>query len=780
MNMTEMDASKNDKINLREVLKKYSYHWKLLLLGIIIALTCAFLYLRFATYEYQVSSTILINDKDNDSGSELSVFQDLGLFAGSKTSIETEKGVLKSKTLIERVVRDLGANITYYIKNDIAFKEVYKDDIPFNINFFANESILNKLNTSFSIITKSATKFVLTDSKGNPIKEGSFGERVTGEFGELVITPIAIDNIELGKEILIKISPLEEVAIAFKQRIKITVDNLKSNLLIIKLQDPVKLKARKILDSLVSYYNRDAVEYKSQITRNTDKFINNRIDDISIELTSLDQGVETYKIENKLSNMDSEADLVLASNATLTKQIVELTSQIKLIDYVAKYMKTNKDDLIPGNLGILNEATSQNTLKYNNLLLDRNRLLKGANKENPIIINLNDQITSLRESIDRSLVNTRSSLAISLNEAKLQEYKLNSKISATPKKEREIKDIQRQQQIIETLYLYLLQKREENSISLAVSAKYAKIIDKAYGSSVPVAPRKMIVLIASLLLGILIPTLFIIVKSLFDNRIHAIEDLEGIIDAPVLGDIPSAKTKKSIITFEQKRNNTAAESFRLLRTNVSHALSNINKDANAVFITSTLRNEGKTFIAINLATAMALLDKKVLLIEADIRNPKIADYLKLKKEKGLTDFLTDPSLKELDVIKHNERTKLDIVEAGAIAKSPSEFLSNGRFETLLAYAKNNYDYVIVDTAPVNIATDTLLLGHQADLFVYVVRAKFLDKRMLNIPKKILENKRLANMNILMNDTNYEKRGYDSGYNYGETGAKKPWWIRIFR
>lgn len=776
-----MNTSKNDTINLREALKKYSYYWKFFLLGIALSVTCAFLYLKLASNKYEVSSTVLINVKDGGgNGSETSVFDDLGLFSGSKTSLDTEIGILKSKTLIERVVKDLGLNIAYYTKHNFVFKEVYKDEVPFKINFFVNDSILNQLNTSFSIITKSTTKFTLTDENGNEIKACSFGETISGEFGDFVVTPIDVNAINIGETTVIKISPLEEVAIAFKKRIKITAEDLKSNLLSIKLQDPVKIRARKLIDSLVSYYNKDAAEYKSQIAQNTDEFINNRIEDIFVELTSLDQGVETYKIENRLSNIDSESDLVLASNATLSKQIVELNSQIKLIDYVMQYMQTNKDELIPGDLGLINENTSQNIAKYNNLLLDRNRLLKGASKENPIVLNLNDQIISLRGSIDRSLVNTKSSLTISLNEARNQEYKLNSKISATPKKEREIKDIQRQQQIIETLYLYLLQKREENSISLAVNAQYAKIIDKAYGSNVPVAPRKMIVLIGAILLGLLVPALLIIFKSLFDNKVHTLEDLEGFIKAPILGDIPSAYTKKDIITFNHHKNDVVSESFRLLRTNVIHELSLLGNGANTIFIGSTVRDEGKTFVALNLGVALTLLNKSVLLIESDMRNPKTTAYLNLKKGKGLTNFLTDNDLQISDIIRqHKKINNLDIIEAGAASKSPSELLNSPRFKDLLDYGKQHYDYVIVDTSAINVATDTLLIGHLANLFVYLIRANYLDTRMLNIAKKVIEDRRLQNVALIMNDTNYEKRGYDSNYSYGKVGGKKPLWRRIF-
>jgi capsular exopolysaccharide synthesis family protein len=636
------------------------------------------------------------------------------------------------------------------------------------------------LDTTFSITANSSEKFVLKNSDGDRIQEGLFGERISGKFGDLIVTPTAINNIKVGQEIRVKISPLEKMAIDYKERIEIAPESKQSNLLILTLKDPVKVKAQTILDNLVSHYNKDAIEDKSQIAKNTDIFINNRIEDISVELTNLDMGVETYKTENKLSDMASEAGLVLKSNAELTNQIVDLTSQIKLIDYLIEYMKTNKDDLIPSNLGMLKENAGQNTETYNRLLLERNRLLRGANQSNPIVINLNEQIAQLRESIDQSLRNSRSSLAIALNEARIQENKLDTKISSAPKKEREIRDIQRQQQIIETLYLYLLQKREENSISLAVTAPNAKIIDRAYGSDIPVSPKKMIVYIVALLLGLIVPFMVIYIRMLLDNKIHALEDVEGVVKAPILGDIPTTKSEKKVIISEQDRSNVA-ESFRLLRTNVNFMLPGDHKGAKTIFITSTIGGEGKTFIAINLASALALLNKKVLLIGADIRKPKIATYLNTKQEKGLTHFLIDSSLKVTDVIVHHKETNLDVLESGVIPPNPSELLTNGRFDEVIAYGKANYDYIIIDTAPVNIVTDTLLLGHHADLFVFVIRANFLDKRLLKIPKTMYENKRLPNMAILINDTNYEKRGYGYGYGYGygQKEVNKPWWKKKF-
>ncbi len=757
----------SESIVIREYLEKYAYHYKWFIASILIALIGAFIYLRYSTYQYKVSTTILINDEENGGGlnSELSALQDLDIFSNSKTSLDTEMGILKSRTLMERVIKDLGYQTSYFVKGRIGINEVRYKDMPFNINLLVSDSLLYRLDTTFSITAISNTKYVLTNSDGDKITKGDFGKNVKCEFGNLVVTPKSLKKIIIGQEIMVKISPIDVVAIDYISRITIAPESKKSNLLILTLQDPIKKKAQLILDNLISHYNKDAIEDKNLIARNTDTFINNRIEDVSKELTSIDLGVERYKTKNNLSDMASETGIVLQSNEELNYQIVDLNSKIKLIDYLTEDMKTNKNGLMPSNLGMLNDKTSQNTLDYNRLILERNRLSTGSTDKNPILSNLNEQIVQLRESIKQSLINSRSSLTISLKEANSQKNKLLSKISSAPKKEREVTDIKRQQQIIETLYLYLLQKREENSISLAVTAPIAKVIDKAYGSNKSVSPKKRMVYPLAFLLGLIVPFIIIYISMLLDNKIHSHEDVEKMVTVPVLGDIPTSHTEEKVIISKKDRSNVA-EAFRLLRTNINFMLPRTGNEAKTIFITSTIAGEGKTFIGINLATALVLLNKKVLLIGADIRKPKIATYLDTQQEKGLTHFLIDNSLTVSDVIEHHEKTNLDILETGILPPNPSELLTNGRFDEVIAYGKANYDYVVVDTAPINVVTDTLLLSHHADLFVYVVRANFLDKRLLKIPQMMNENRRLPNMAILINDTNYKKKGYGYGYGYG--------------
>jgi len=771
----------DDEINLREVFEKYSYHWKWFLFGLIMALALSYTYLQFTHNKYEVTSTIFIEDKDSGGmPSELEAFADLGILGdGKKKSIINETGVLKSRTLIERVVKDLGIHITFFKEGNVVNTEIYGSKIPFKVNLFIKDSILQKMDTLFKITAISKTKYDVNNADDELIKTAVFGKNVTTGFGDVNITPNDVSDIKIGETIIVRITPFKKVANTYRKIIKIEPEVKKSSLLILTLKDVVRQKAIDILDNLVLQYNNDAIEYKKLISENTDQFINDRIKDISVDLTRVDKGVEDFKTKNKLTDITTEAGLDLQSNAELQRRIVDLNSQIKLVDYISAHIKTNKESLIPANLGIKDAATNDNTSVYNRLLLERNRIIKGSSRLNPTVVNLDAQLATLRQSIEQSLVNLRSSLKFSLGEARNQEYRISSKRKVAPQQEREYQDIKRKQQIIESLYLYLLQKREENAISLGIPVPNAKIIDKADGSNLPVSPKPMLVYLIGAVLGLLIPFIIISIRSLLDNMVHSYEDVEEVVKAPIIGDIPKTISKKKVI-IDSKDNSNIAESFRLLRTNVNFMLSGSKEGAKTIFVTSTLSGEGKTFVAINLASSLALLNKKVLLIGADIRKPKIATYLNIKTGKGLTHYLMDNGLEVSDVILPNTENNIDVIQSGEIPPNPSELLLNGRFEDILTYVKNQYDYVIVDTSPVNMVTDTLLLGHHADLFIYVVRAEYLDKRMLKVPQMMFDNKRLPNMTMLINDTDYDNKGYGYGYGYGyANNEEKPWYKKVF-
>ena len=756
-------------INIREVIEKYRFHYKWFIAGIAVAVFFAYFYLRYTPRTYEVSSTILIDDKNGGIHSERSAFEELGILGGSQNSIDNEIGILKSRSLMERVVKDLELNISYFSVGKFSKLELHKDKLPFKISFFSKDSIFHKLGTSFILKRTSATNFTLKKSATEAETTHLFGESVKTDFGSFTVTPRNSDEGHLDTEIVVVVSPTESVAQGYRSRVRIAPADEKSSLINLTLQDGIKQKAIEILDYLVVQYNKDAIADKSFIGKNTDKFINERLTVISNDLTEVDKGVESFKTLNKLTNIDGEVDLILDTNNAIEQKIIALNTQLKLAHYVTEYVNSTKNELIPSNLGLADDAVSENTSQYNALILEYNRILNSSGKLNPILINLEEQILKFRKSIKQGLVNLKSSLTISLNDAKRQEGLLNSKITSVPKKEREFRDIQRQQQIVETLYLFLLQKREENAISLAVTEPNAKIIDAAYGSGAPIAPVSRKIYFLAILLGAAVPFMCIFLYSIFDNKLHTIEDLEKELDIMVLGDIPKVRSKEKFI-MEEDGKGIVTESFRMLRTNVAFVLSKIKKESKTIFVTSTIKGEGKTFISINLARVLSLSGKKVLLVGADVRNPQIAQFLNTPKKPGLTHFLMDENMQAENLIQSMPDLGFDLLQSGSIPPNTSELLLNGRFEEMLAYGRQHYDFVIVDTAPVSLVTDTLLLsGNNADLFVYVVRANYLDKRLLKVPRKLFKTKRLQNMAILLNDTRPERTlgyGYGYGYEYG--------------
>ncbi|MDO9275289.1 MAG: polysaccharide biosynthesis tyrosine autokinase [Lutibacter sp.] len=773
----------DESINLREQLENYLFHWKWFVLGVAVALVVAFFYLRYTPNQYSVSTIILVDDKNSGGlASELSAFEDLGLLGGSKAVLDNEIELLKSKSLAERVVKSLGTNVTFYKQGNVIKSELFRNDSPIKINFFSPDSVFHKLDTSFTVKITSESTFTLKDANGSKSKVHNFGDLIKTRFGEISVTPLKQGKFDDEEEVIVQIVPFESVVNRYRNALQIQPVSKQASVLRLSLTDPVKPKAIEILDNLVAQYNNDAVEDKNLTAKNTNDFINQRILIVNEELSNVEKGAEQFKTANKLTDLATEAGLAVQSKSLVEKEVLELNTQLKLAEYVSDYVNANPGELIPANLGVGDASVDGNTEKYNQLVLERNRILKGSSNINPVIVNLNGQIKNLEESIKQSLANSKTALKISLNAIKGQQSRFASTISEVPKQERMFRDMQRQQQIMETIYLYLLQKREENAITMAVTLPSAKIIDMAYGSNAPVAPKRNIIYLAALLLGVLVPFGVIYVRSLLDNKIHSRKDLETMVKAPILGDIPKTVSERKIVVSDSDRS-SVAESFRLLRTNINFMLTRVKDGGKIIFVTSTISGEGKTFVSINLAAVLSLTDKKVLLIGADIRKPKIGDYLELTYERGLTHYLMDNSLKVIDIIESVKEVNFDFISSNLIPPNPSELLMNGRFEEVLAYGKQHYDYVIVDTAPVNLVTDTLLLSHLADMFIYVVRANYLDKRLLSIPKMMYEEKRLPNMAMLVNSTDLE-RGYGYGYGYGYTyykdnEVKKSWFKKLF-
>ena len=767
-----MSEKSNNSGELRNVIENYLKYWKLYIVAGFVFLTLAFLKIRYSTESYNIKATIKIANNNRDQGilEEVRQVNQYGLFNEESNQINDEIEILKSRALLKNIVEDLNLNIQIFQQGKIMASEVYKNP-PIIINFLSNDSIIKKIDTTLTININNNLKFSL-QKEG---KKYGFGERVSSTIGEFIITPNVDDpNYLSNKDITIKLIPVEKMIEYYSKNIIVNHGGEESSMINISLIDPKPDKGKDIINRLIQEYNNQIVENKNRVVEETSNFINNRLQVVSSELSQVDLTAETIKKDNRLTDLSTQSNIYLQSERDIESQLRSTSTQLELIDYMSDFINENNNtgDLIPSNLSFENNSVNEITARHNDLVIQRNRILKNSSEINPVVVNLDEEINSLKQSLNSSLSNIKSSYQIRLDALNTEDSKISSKIYSAPRKERQFRDLNRQQNIKESLYLYLLQKREESAISHGVSSPNAIVINEAFSSYKPVAPKKSIIVLSALIFALLIPTLFIYAKDLLDNKFHNVEDLRKMTSIPILGDIPKSKTKNSII--KKVDYSPKAEAFRLIRTNIDFLLSNIPKDeGKVIFVTSTTSQEGKSHTSINLSKSLSFSNKKVLLIETDIRVPKANKYLKIDCKIGITNYLVDNKVSLTDAITHVD-DNLDVLSSGTIPPNPAELLMSDKMEELFKTVKQNYDYIVVDTAAVGLVTDTLIISKYADMVVYVVRANYLDKRQFTVAETMYNEKRLPKMSILLNSVK-SKKGYGYGYGNSPDAKKKSKW-----
>ena len=773
-------TSKESIVNLFEL---YLSKWKLIVVCLFIALALAFLKIRYSTSLFEATATIKLKEDENSrSLAEISSLQN-GMLNSTLPSVTDEIQVIKSRSILTEVVKDLKLNISYFVSGRVKHEEIYSEP-PLNINFFTSDSIVEHINKSLFLKIISAQKYELSKVNKNEFLEfddgdtttHSFGERVKGSFGDFVITPnIGTYGSEPGSYVEISIRPVSNVVESYLGKLKVSSSE-KSNVIQLSLKESIKEKARLVLDKVIEKYNADVINDKELIVETTSEFITNRLNVVSNELEQVDFTAEKLQKDNRLTALSAQSNIFLESERQTDAQISQTSNQLQLVEFMSERLneRNNGTDLLPADIGIADSGVLQITKSHNELVLQRDRILKNSSEKNPTVIKLNDQINALKNNLNQSLGSIKSANEITLRNLNKEDSRIRGQIYSAPGKERQFRDIKRQQDIKESLYLYLLEKREETAITLGMSTANAKVIDYAYTNSDPVSPKKQVIYLAAILLGLFVPVSFIYVTDLIDTKVHNKEDVMRLIKAPFIGDIPKSETKYKVV--KKVDYSPKAEAFRIIRTNIDFMLQKVDKKCKTVFVTSTTSQEGKSHTATNLASSFSFSEQKVLLIETDIRVPRFNDYLKINSPKGLTEFISDKSLNVEDVIvKVPDNPFLDIVPSGTIPPNPAELLMSDRINVLFEKVKKDYDYIIVDTAAVGLVTDTLLISEHADIFIYVVSADNIDKRQLHIAQTMYEEKRLPNMVTLLNGS-IKKKGY--GYGYGNNPQRQKKWYDI--
>ncbi len=791
MSFSPQDSSL-ENIDFKSIITSYTKHWKWFVFSVVVALIFAHVHLRYATSEYAAMAKIQISE-DSNSSAELSAFKDLGIMGGGgQDRAEDEMEILNSRSNYIEVVKNLNLNVRTIALGNVKDSEIYRDR-PFNINFISNDSIINSSRFEFYIELSSDISYGFSLKHDSPLKVYSFGKNVPTEIGEIIITPnLPYFMNYKGQKLKVSIAPVVLVAEFCRSKTVVSQTEKFSNIINISLKDPVKEKAIDIVDELIAIYNQNAIEDKKAIADKTSEFINKRIELISGTLTLVDQDAQELLTKKGITGAGFEASTAVQISAASRQNLENAKVQLQMITGMKDYVnqETGYEEMPVVDVG--SDAIVETTSKFNQLVAERKRLLKSADEKNPMIVYLDQQLDGLKTTMQSSLEAMERNVGMNVGTLQGQMGRIQGTIYSAPENQRDLRVITRQQETTESIYLYLLQKREESQITAASSPEKSKVVDSAYASNIPVSPKRSITYLASLILGLLVPFSVVYGKDLLDNKIHNKIGLEKLVkDVPVLAELPKILRKENILVKVGERT-VLAESLRILRTNLDYIIKSkkkIGAGSNVIYVTSSVSGEGKTLIASNLAMIFANTNKKVLLIGADIRNPKIYQFYsgknvdklgkptRNKEDKGLTEFLVDQTLGSKDIISTmlaHEQT-VDVVYSGKIPPNPAELLMNGRMKELLDEVVDKYDYIIVDTAPLMVVTDTLLISEYADHIIYVTRAGMTETRVIDFPLKLKAEGKLKGLLFVVNDVKESNLGYGGKYGYGYGKTTKKWW-----
>ncbi len=792
---TEPQNLSQEAPDYRALLKPYLKNWKWFVISGLIALVLGFLYIRYTVPQYAVQAKIQILEEGNGT-SQFNVFEDLGIEGAGGVQLEDEIQIIKSRSNLISLVKKLGLNVNIVALGKIKSSAIYRNPgPPFNINFLAPDSLVHNSKATFFITLASETSFEYAENDEGPAKVFSYGKTIASPVGDIIVTPNNLNPPSSGNNrYAVSVNKVSSVAAYYQNALDISVDNQRSQLLTFSLNDAIVSRAKDVINTLISIYNQNAIDDKRALADRTSEFIDNRIAKISTNLTSADESAVEYKSNRGLTDIGTQTNLNLNLGAQNQQQLQDASIQLDIASSMKDILDNDDSyDLLPSNIGLQDQSIASTTQRYNELALERKRLLESSNEKNPIIVNLDQQLEGLKRNMSSSLNGMTNNLALQVNDLSGRLSKINSRIYSAPKNEQALRDISRQQQTTESLYLYLLQKREEAQIAFASSTAKSNILDDAYAvSDFPVSPKRSIVLLASLLIGLLIPFSIVYANVLLDNKVHnklGLEKLTG--NVPVLAELPKiAKKEDKLVKLGERT--VFAESLRILRTNLDYVLKSKKKKeqkGNVIYVTSSVSGEGKTLVASNLAMIFANTDKKVLLIGGDIRNPKIYQFYsgknvdklgkatRNKGDDGLTEYLVNEKLEPKDIISSMlayDQT-VDVIYSGKIPPNPAELLMNGRLKELLESMVHQYDYIIVDTAPIMVVTDTLSIIDHADIVLYVTRAGMTELKVLDYPLKLHKEGKLNGLSFLVNGVNDSNLGYGGKYGYGYGKATTKWW-----
>ena len=764
-------------------------NWYWFVLSLIIFGGIGAIYLRYTTPLYQSTAKLLIKDDDNGSsrrGSSLQNITNLGTISNS-AGIDNEMEILSSHSIAEDAIRDLKLYVNYTTEGKVKDVITYRDQ-PLIVDIDAAH--LDRLNRPINLnITKNGSSFVVNGTYSVPTdeenSEGPFS--INKKFTSLpatiptragIITINSNNGRTLHEGQVLKVSILSPKMASDKYvgELKIGQSGKGTSILQLQLTDEVPQRSLDYLKQLAIVYNRQANEDKNAVAHQTEKFINSRLEKINAELGKTEGELQNYKQKNGMVELKMNASNSISNQNTSEQKLAEMETQIELFNTIAREVESSSRNLtqvIPSNVGLDDESSTSLINKYNELVLERNRLLRSASESSPVVEPLTDQIRDLNVNIRRAIAAARKNLQIQRDAVLAQVTKYTDQVEETPQQERMLTQIGRQQEVKSGLYLMLLQKREENSISLAATADKGRLIDDPQLNG-KVSPNSTYIMLIALVIGLTIPVFIILIIQFFRYKIEGHDDVARLTKLPIIADIAiasnSAKGKADIVVHENQ-NNQMEEIFRSLRTNLQFML---HEGEKVVLFTSSTSGEGKTFTAANLSVSFGLLGKKVILVGLDIRRPRLAEQFGINDHKhGITNLLVkdNPNREDVEaqILPSGVNKNLDLLMAGPVPPNPAELIARNSLDTIIEILKEKYDYIMIDTAPVGLVTDTLQIARVTNVSVYMCRADYTPKASFAMINSLAKEEKLPNMAMVLNGVDMSKRKYSYYYGYGKYG-----------
>lgn len=766
---------KGRNLSLNDLLQLILSNWYWFIISLLMCGGIAFFYLHRTAPIYQRTATVLVKDSRKGSGTEVTAFNDL-LGGMGRRSVDNEIHIFQSRKLMEQVVKKYDLTTRYTTEGRIRTTDMY-GRAPLLVKFLTAKpsdmgSLRYKVDESGII-----TLFDFCDEEGSIRNaEGSIklqaGDTVATPLGN--ITLIATPYLERygHREIKVTKMPLNEVTESYRRQLKCEIADKQASVIAITMNDQVPLRAENVINGIIDAYNIDAIEDKQAISNLTEEFINERLLSLGEELNLADSDIASFKQQNRLYSPENEALLGAEELKQLRKDVLSLEANREMAEYILAYIRdtNNPNALIPAatvTMSGASTALATQIEQYNKNVLQYERLRSSSSQSNPIITDLEMQLADVRRAIESSLASHIEGLNLQIEQVNRQQNIADSKMYSSPTKEKELLSKARQQKVKEELYIYLLTKLEENALTGATAESNARIIDKAYGSNLPISPKRPLIYLIAVVLGLAIPFAILYLREILNTSVRSRRDIEEVLTAPFLGDVPQygGKTVGGIIVKDDGRD-ALSESFRMIRTNLSFM--SVDKEVKVIMLTSSIPHSGKTFVSLNLAATLAASGKNTVVIDFDLRRRTLSKTMGHRNDRrGMTGYLTNKIASIDDIIyKSEEEPNLSFIFSGPQPPNPTEMLMSQRVDQFIEELRGRFDYIIIDSVPAMAVADALIIDRLVDLTVYIIRQGNLDRRHLPDIENLYREKKFRNMSIILNGVTHSKRTYGYGYGYG--------------